>query len=170
MVSPAPCSSSIASVYVTRLKGVLGTAQKSIDAALSQAQAIGADDLLAEIYLAQAETRLAGSDWEEARSAAQEALSLATEAGHRSFEAHAWRLVSMVALEQGDLLAAHQALAQGRQAMAGATDELETGRLAAQAYRIYLREGALTQADAELSVAQELFTQLGAKLDLERLE
>ena len=155
---------------VLSLKGELGAAQESIDASLGQAQAIGAHDLLAEIYLAQAEIRLAGSAWEEARSAAQEAASLAADAGHRSFEAHAWRLISMVALEQGDLQAAHEALARGRQAIAGATDELETGRLAAQAGRICRREGAVTQADAELGVAQAIFTQLGAKLDLERLE
>ena len=67
--------------------------------------------------------------------------------------------------EVGDFLAE-----LARQAIAGATDELETGRLAAQAGRIYRREGAVTQADAELGVAQAIFTQLGAKLDLERLE
>jgi hypothetical protein len=54
--------------------------------------------------------------------------------------------------------------------MTNVMDELETGRVVAQAGRLSLHQGDLVQADKLLEAAQETFLHLGAALDLQRVE
>jgi hypothetical protein len=69
-----------------------------------------------------------------------------------------------------DIPAARETLARAQRALVHANDELEAGRVAAQAGRLYLHEGQLARAEVELRVAQEIFMRLGASLDLRRVE
>ena len=158
----------LAEVYAR--KGNLEAAREAIAASLQRAESLGARDLMGEIYLTQAEILLAGSTWEEAGQTAERSISLAVETGNRSLEAAAWRVVSEVELQQGKCAAASQALDRARQALTNVTDELENGRIAAQAGRIALHEGQFDQAEKELRTAKEVFMRLGAQRDMGTVE
>jgi hypothetical protein len=54
--------------------------------------------------------------------------------------------------------------------VADASDDLETGRLAAQRGRILLHEGRLSPAEVELRTARMIFMRLGAAIDLQRVD
>jgi hypothetical protein len=133
---------------------------------VTEANAIGANNLLAEIRLVYAEARLANSQPSEARGEAEAAIALATTAGDRHLEANGWRLVSQIALASGDLAAARQAVDRATAAMTAVTDELEQGRVAVQVARVLLREGDAQQARQELKGARDLFARLAAAIDL----
>jgi adenylate cyclase len=152
------------------LKGQIEAAQGFVNTSLGQAEAIGAKDLLAEIYLTQAQTLLAYSEQEEARVAAGRSIALAAETGNRSLEATAWRVASMIELQAGQASVARETLDMARQALVDVTNELESGRVAAQAARIDLYEDRRAQAEKELRVAREIFVRLGANLDLQPVE
>ena len=126
--------------------------------------------MLAEIYWIQAEIHLANLAWDESRAHAEQSATLAAETGNRSLETAAWRVISEVELQRGNLSAAHEALAKAQQAMSHGADELETGRVAAVAGQIHLREGQSAQAEEDFRVAQEIFMRLGASPDLKRVE
>jgi hypothetical protein len=126
--------------------------------------------MLAEIHWVQAEILVAQSLWHEAKSVAAQAAELAAATGNRGLELAAWRLLSEIELQHGDLHAASAALDQAQQFMAEANDDLEAGRVAAQAGRLHLYSGQLAQARQELRVAQQVFMRLGASLDLESVE
>jgi predicted ATPase/class 3 adenylate cyclase/Tfp pilus assembly protein PilF len=155
---------------VLLLKGDLDGAQAGVDASMEQAQAIGADDLLAEIYRTQAEIQLSRAAWEEAMTAAHKSAALASETGNRSLEAAARRVVSYLETERGDLQAAYEALNQARKALAGVGDDMEAGRLLVQAGRILLAEGKSAQGESQLQEAYQVFLRLGASLDLKQVE
>ena len=155
---------------VLLLKGEIEAARQALAASREQAAAIGAEDMLTEIYRVQAEIRLAESAWDEAQAAAEKSASLAAETGNRSLEAAAWRVLSEIALHRNDPNTAARALTKAQQALADVTDELEAGRVAAQAGRLHLSTGQFKQAETELRMAQEIFMRLGASLDLKRVE
>jgi len=163
-------NSTVGLAQVLLLKEELEAAHETISTALDQAKALGAKDMLAEIYRIQAETLLARSAWDEAQAAVQQSASLAAQTGNRSLEAAAWRVASAVELGRGDPQTAREALVEAERVLADATDELETGRVAAQAGRISLYEGQHEQAEADLRVARQIFMRLGASLDLRRVE
>jgi tetratricopeptide (TPR) repeat protein len=163
-------NSSIGLSQVLLLKGEIEQAQKTITASLAQAGDIGAEDALAEVYQTQAEILLAMSRWDEAKTAAERAASLAAEKGNRSLEAVSWRVASEIELRRENPQAAREFLAEARRALANATNELETARVAAQAGRINIYEGQYVQAEADLRTAKEIFMRLGAELDLKRVE
>jgi predicted ATPase/Tfp pilus assembly protein PilF len=151
-------------------KDEIERAQEAIVDSLDQAKTIGAEDMLAEIYWIQAEIHLANLAWDESRAHAEQSATLAAETGNRSLETAAWRVISEVELLRGNLSAAHEALAKAQQAMSHGADELETGRVAAVAGQIHLREGQSAQAEEDFRVAQEIFMRLGASPDLKRVE
>ena len=163
-------NSTIGLAQVLLLKEETEAAQRAISAALDQAKALGAKDVLAEACQIQARILLAGSAWDEAHTFAREAAALAAETGNRGLEAATWRVVSEIELAREDLHAAHEALFKARRVLADVTDELEAGRVAAQAGRISLYEGQLEQAEVDLRVAKQTFMRLGASLDLQRVE
>ena len=163
-------NSSVGLAQVLLLKGGIEAAQGALTDGLAQAEAIGAEDMLAEIHRIQAEILLAKSAWDEAKVAAEQSASLAAEKGNRSLEAAAWRVVSEIGLGRQDPHAAREALVKAQHILADVTDELEAGRVAALAGWISLYEGQVTQAEADLRVAQGVFMRLGASLDLKRVE
>jgi tetratricopeptide (TPR) repeat protein len=155
---------------VLLLKGDVDAAQDTVDSSMVQAQAIGAKEMLAEIHRTQAEICLAGEAWEEAEEATERSARLAAETGNRSLEAAAWRVLSQIKTQQGDLHAACEALNQARESLADAGDDLEMGRVAAQAGRLLLAQGGLPGAESELRRAYEIFLRLGARLELRQVE
>lgn len=163
-------NSAIGLAQVLLLQGKIAAAGEAIADSLVQAEAIGAEDLLAEIHCVQAKILLAKSVWDEAKAEAECAVSLAVETGNRSLEASSWRVASEIELARGDPQAALAELDKSRRALADVTDHLEAGRIAAQAGWIDLHEGWLEQAVADLESAQEIFVQLGANLDLRQVE
>jgi hypothetical protein len=79
-------------------------------------------------------------------------------------------VASEIELQQGNLSAARAALAQARLALSNVTDEMEAGRVAAQAGRLSLQEGDAAQAEKNLRIAEDIFVGLGASLDLKLVE
>ncbi|MCP4542219.1 MAG: tetratricopeptide repeat protein [Chloroflexi bacterium] len=163
-------NSSIGLAQVLLLKGEIEDAQKTITASFAQAGEIGAEDALAEIYQTQAEILLAMSQWDEAKTAAEKAASLAAEKGNRSLEAVGWRVASEIELGRENPRAARELLTKSQSALSDTTNELEAGRVAAQAGRISIYEGQYAQAEADLRAAKEVFMRLGAGLDLKRVK
>ncbi len=163
-------NSTIGLAHVMLLKGDIAAAQEAINESLVQAESIGANDMQAEIHRIQAEILLAQSAWDKARIAADEAVELAAETGHRSQESAAWRLVSEINLQTGDTRAAWEALRKAQRVAADASDELETGRLAALRGRIQLFEGNDAEAETDLRAAKMIFMRLGARLDLQHVD
>jgi predicted ATPase/class 3 adenylate cyclase len=151
-------------------KGESEAAQEILVAGLAQAEAIGSQNIVAEAYRVQAEILLERPALREALVAAERAVSLAADTGDRSLEAAAWRVLSAIELQREDVQAAHEALAQARQVLVDVTDEIESGRVAAQVGQIHLYEGQFTQAKADLQIAKKIFARLGANLDLQRVE
>jgi tetratricopeptide (TPR) repeat protein len=147
-------------------KGDLEAAAETVHTSLQQAEAIGADDARAEAYRVEAEILSARSAWQEAKAIAERALAMAIESGNRALEASVWRVISEIELEQGEIEAAWQAVDTAGQALKDVTNELEAGRIAAQAGRIEIAQGHNIEGETHLRHAQQIFVRLGAKLDL----
>jgi predicted ATPase len=156
--------------HVFMLKGEVDLAQESIGASLAQAETIGAQDLLAEVHRIRAEILMARETWGEASEMAKQSASVARETGNRVLESAAWRVASECALRQDDGPAARESLARAQQAIIDVMDELEAGRVVAQAGRLSLYEGDSVQAEKNLQVALGTFKRLRARLDVERVE
>jgi predicted ATPase/class 3 adenylate cyclase/Tfp pilus assembly protein PilF len=163
-------NSTLGLARVLLLGGKLEPANEAIRECMAQAKSINAPDLLAETYRIQAEILSAQSARDKAKAAAQQSVSLATGLRNRVLESAAWRTLSECALQQDDLAVARESLAKAQRAMTNVMDELETGRVVAQAGRLSLHEGDVDQADRLLEAARETFLHLGAALDLQRVE
>jgi predicted ATPase/class 3 adenylate cyclase len=163
-------NSGIGLAQVLLLRGKSEAAREAIDAALRQTDVIGASDLQAEAYQVQAEIMSSTSEWDEALCAAERSAAMAIDSGNRGLEVKARRVISEIELARGNPQVAREALAQAQAILADVTDELEIGRVSAQAGRIDLYEGHVLQAKEHLQTAQQIFRRLGASLDLEHVE
>ena len=163
-------NSSVSLAHVVLWQGRVEEAESILTIGLNQAEEIGAQDVLAEAHRVRAELLLAHEGYDDALAAARQAAALAATVGNPSFEAAAWRVASEAALRLDDLAQAEKLIDDARQALTGATDELETGRVAAQAYRIHRRMGHAEQAETDLLTAREIFNRLGAHYFLDQLE
>ncbi|MCL5996177.1 MAG: tetratricopeptide repeat protein, partial [Chloroflexi bacterium] len=155
---------------VQLLRGNADAALALIDTCVTEANTIGAADLLGEVRLVRSEILLAQSRASEARTEAQLAITLANGNGNRRAEAAGWRLVSQIELNAGNTATAEQAIANARLVMAEVTDELEKGRVMAQNGHVLLHESRYAEARKELQAARDLFARLGATLDLASVE
>jgi tetratricopeptide (TPR) repeat protein len=163
-------NSNVGLAQVFLLKKEIDTAEEILVHSLNQAQEIGADDLLTEIFRIQAEIWLTKSAWDRAQEAARKSVALAADIGNRSLEVAAWRVLSEIELRRGDFPASRDAMSQAKTALEEANDELEVGRVAAQAGRMHLWAAQMKQAETELKTAQEIFMRLGASLELKQVE
>jgi tetratricopeptide (TPR) repeat protein len=163
-------NSNIGLAQTLLLKGEIDAARSALQAAMDQAETIGADDLRAEIYRIQAEVLCVQAQWEEAHAVAVRSARMAAETGNRALEASVWRVIAGIELEQRSPGAARQAIEKAQQILPDATDELEAGRIAVQAGRIDLYEERAAEAQAHLRAAQRIFIRLGANPDLKRVE
>jgi predicted ATPase/class 3 adenylate cyclase/uncharacterized protein HemY len=163
-------NSNVGLAQVFLLKGEINAAEEILAHSLDQAQEIGAEDLLVEVFRIQAEIWLTKSAWDKSLEAAQKSAALAAEIGNRSLEVAAWRVLSEIELQKGNFQASRDAIRQAKTALDEANDELEAGRVAAQAGRMYLLAAQVKQAETELKTAQEIFMRLGASLELKQVE
>ncbi|MGD2176738.1 MAG: tetratricopeptide repeat protein, partial [Anaerolineae bacterium] len=159
-------NSAVGLARVLLLNGDPQAAQQALATAFQQAEATGAQDLMAEAHEVQAKILLDKSAWNEARAVSERAAAVAAESGNPGLEAAAWRVASETELERNDPQTAHEALNRARRALADVTDHLETGRAAALAGRIALAQGRVTEAQDELGEAKSVFMRLGATRDL----
>jgi predicted ATPase/class 3 adenylate cyclase len=151
-------------------QGNIKDAQEMLQSGLAQAWEISARDLASEMGRTQAEILIAQGEYEQAFQTAQKAASLAAEIGNRLMEAGAWRIAAKSKLQGGEAEEAMETLQKAWQAISEADDELETGRIHAQAGTIHLALGDHDGAQKHFEVAGEIFNRLGAARDLELLE
>jgi predicted ATPase/class 3 adenylate cyclase len=162
-------NSTLGLARVLLLKGEPLLAQQTLAAARFKTEALGAEELLAELFQVQAEILLARDVFEEARAMAERAAGLAARKGNRSLQSASWRVIAEAALREGDLRLAGVALETARKVLGKATDELEAGRIASLAGRMRLAAGDSEGAREETRLAREIFVRLGATLDLGHL-
>lgn len=151
-------------------KGDVEPAAEVMATGAAQAEVIGAQDLLAEIYRVQAEISLAQGEHTPANTLLRRAISQAQKSGNRNHEAAAWRVTAENERRRGDLGAASQAIQRARQSLAEVTNQLEAARVAVQAGQLSLTAGCPDQARRELLSAQATFRNLGADLDLKQTQ
>ena len=156
--------------HVLLLKGQGDLAQETITLCENQIKEIDSEFLLAENHKVQAEIQLARCEYSKALQTAQQAAELGAHLGNHNLEAAGWRIVSEIALRQGNMETAHATLNKAQQAMSNRTEEVESARLTAQEGRILMQEGQTDKAGISLRTAREIFIRLGANLELEHVE
>jgi tetratricopeptide (TPR) repeat protein len=149
------------------IQGRLDAASEHAATALRPVEALGAHDLLSEYYRIQAALGLARQEWAPARAAATRAAALGAEAGDRSLEAAAWRMLAEIELEQGLVPQARAAMDKAWEASRGLISAFEVGRLAAQAGRLSAYMGDLETARGHFASAREVFAGLGAEFEMQ---
>ena len=163
-------NSSVGLAHVILWQGRLEEAQEILETGLQKAEEIGAQDVLAEAYRVQAELLLAQNKTEQALTIAHQAAKIAATVGNRSYEAASWRIASEAALQQNNLPLAYDLIGQAQETLTDVTDDLESGHIMVQAYRICRLGGQDEQAEANLLAAREIFTRLDAHIYLKKLE
>lgn len=163
-------NSSIGLAHVLLWQGRLDEAQAALDTGLAQAEALRTQELMAEAYRVQAELYLRGGRIADGEEMALQSAELAGTIGHPVHAAAGWRVAADAALRRGAPTQAEAWLDRAGDALADAADDLEAGRVAAQAYHIRRYLGQTARADAALRQAREIFTRLGANRLLRELE
>jgi tetratricopeptide (TPR) repeat protein len=151
-------------------QGNINAAQEMLQSGIAQAEEISARDLSSELGRTQAEILIAQGEYELAFQAAQNAALIASEIGNRLMEAGGWRIAAASLLQKGSPEQAHAILQKAWDAISEADDELETGRIHAQARAIYLVKQDQECAQKHYEFAKEIFSRLGAARDLNLLE
>ena len=151
-------------------QGKLRESQEMLQDGLVQAEGISARDLSSEMGRTQAEIYLARGEYGYALEAARKAASLAAEIGNRLMEAGAWRVAADCLLRKGETQEANETLRKAWEAISEADDEVETGRIHAQACAIHLAMGDDSGSLHHYQIAEEIFSRLGAARDLALLE
>jgi predicted ATPase len=163
-------NSAVGLAHVLLLQGKLEEAQTWIERGLRQAEAIGAQDVMAEGQRIRAELLLEGQAPGPAFQTAEKAAALAAAVGNPSYEAAAWRVAAQAALVRNDLELGERLVQKAAALLTGTTDHLEAAHVAAQAYRIYAQTGKAQLARENLAAAREAYTRLGAAHYLRQLE
>jgi tetratricopeptide (TPR) repeat protein len=119
------------------------------------------------------ELALRVGELQTAQAHADEAVRLAQEAGVRQELAHATMVKGMIAIEQQDWDAALQYCQQAQETFEALNDKYNTGRIHAVYGQLYLSRNQdpqdRTLALGHFSQAKEIFVQLEAKTELEKL-
>nr|MBA3531935.1 tetratricopeptide repeat protein [Ardenticatenales bacterium] len=144
-------------------------AQEVLNLSLAEAATMGAQDMIAEIYQTQAYIWLEQGQLQQADAMVVDAVRVAQETGNRLVESASWRIAAESKSRQGDWHGSRQALDHAWHVLAEITDALERGRVAMQTGRLELLAGEPSKATRHLQVAQEIFTRLGATLDLKQV-
>lgn len=154
------------------LQGRIEPAREAVTASLDQAQAIGAQSVAAEAHRVRAKILLAQSARDEAAQAARKSAAIAAEIRIPRLLAAAWRVLAECELQRGNIASAGQVIAKAWEIAdhGELNDELERGRIAAQAARVDLACGDVREASENLRIAREIFRRLGADLYLEAVK
>jgi predicted ATPase len=152
------------------LDGRVREARAALDESLTQAEAVGAQEILIEVYRVEAGILAAQSELEAARSAVMRSADMAAQTGDDKLEASAHRVLAAIELVGSRPEAAHQSIATARKHLDQINDDYEEGLLAALAGEVWLQQGENGLAEAELKTAREVFMRLGADLRLQGVE
>jgi predicted ATPase/class 3 adenylate cyclase/Tfp pilus assembly protein PilF len=152
------------------LQGKIDEASAVLEDSFRLAQEINAPDVIIEANSTLAEILLAKNELAKAEERARTAINLASEIGTGPLLALPWRLISAVALRQGQIEKAGSALVTAWQALAAGQDQLEDGRLHAQAALVAIAKADVDQAKVHYQAADQIFTGLGASRDLAHLK
>lgn len=137
---------------------------------------IGVADHLVDVYTNMGLAHLGLDEWDAAQACGQEALSLFDQAhaGKASAptddRARALRLLSEVARLRGDLGEAERLLKESAAIFSANGNQLEQGRSSVAQAMLAVSLGNHANARVWLNEARLIFRQLGAELDLHRLE
>jgi predicted ATPase/class 3 adenylate cyclase len=151
-------------------QGKIEEASGALKESFRLAQEINAPDVIVEAYCTKAEIQLANNRLADAEESAQSAARLASQIGVNPLMATALRLTSVCLLRQGFTQEACQALEKAWDALSDGPDQLENGRLHAQAMLISQAMKDLEQAQHHQEAARQIFKGLGASRDLAQLE
>ncbi len=147
-------------------QGKIDEASEPLEESFRLAQEINAPDVTVEAYCTRAEIQLAKNELLQAEESAQNAVKLAAQIEVGPLLATAWRLISISRLRQGSLQTASEALETAWNALADGPDQLEEGRLHAQAMLVALASHDKEQAQMHKKAAGQILTRLGASRDL----
>jgi tetratricopeptide (TPR) repeat protein len=162
-------NSAVGLARVLLMNGESEDIQELVTTAFSQAEATGAQDLLAEAHQVRAMLLADGSAWDQAKAEAERSAAVAADSSNPGLETAAWRVACQVELGRHDLEAAQEALRRAREALTDTADDLSIGRVAALAGRIALERGQVAEGHAELGEAKATFMRLGATRDLDEV-
>ncbi len=154
-------------------KGDFHSGREYLETALQEWGQLGSRRYLSETerYLAQA---YAPFDLHEALVWAERAVATAREVQTADQEGAGLRVLGLIRAERGETAAALAALERSRDILAGTTERQELARTLSALSRLYrtlpVGDDRRTQSDSLLSEARAIFAELGAALDLQRLE
>ncbi len=151
-------------------KGYEDEAQEVLSEGIQLAEELNAQDIITEAHVLLAEIFLTQQLNGKAKETAVQAASAAMKAGNRVLESSAWRVAAASWYQEGNPLEAHKTLAKARTALLDNPDELETGRVHAQASQIYQALDNFEEAKECFEAAKTIFERLGAERDLIILE
>ncbi len=164
----ANTSTELAHVFIGEEK--YAEAAQIIEEGISIANSIEAKGLLVELAYAKAELMLAQSHWEEARDIAQTNLPEAKALENYVYAAIFWRIIAESAYSSGAISSSVSAIVEAQALIAKSTNELEKGKTAAVAFRIYSSSNNSELAQEAYSIAHKTFTKLGTVHLLEQLK
>jgi Tfp pilus assembly protein PilF len=150
-------------------QGKIAEASEPLQDSFRLAQEINAPDVTVEAYCTLAEIQLAKGELELAGESAQAAVKLASQIEVGPFLATAWRLISVCSLRQSDAQSAGQALETAWKALEEGPDQLEEGRLHAQARLVAAAMNDFEHAQRHQVAAEQIFEELGAARDMSLL-
>ncbi len=136
-------------------------------------KSLGEKANLVDVYVNQGVVYLGLRDLQKAASCAEQALALLAEFGandETDIKGAALRLLGDIHLAACDLESAQKLYQQSEQVFASSGSRLERGRLQMSLARLAALQANELLAQSCLKQAQELFEQLGARLDLQKLE
>lgn len=162
-------NSSMGLAQVLLYQNRLDEADEELRKGLRLAEEINARDLFAEMQMVDAEILLARARFLESEQTANKAITLAKEIDSHPLMAGSWRIIASCRLQQGKTEQAQQALDQAWKALSGGSDELEFGRVHAQATLVCMELRDTEQAYQHYTQAKVIFERLGAARDLSLL-
>jgi predicted ATPase/class 3 adenylate cyclase/Tfp pilus assembly protein PilF len=140
-----------------------------LENALKAAGEIGAQEIVSEGLQVKAEILIYQGQDTAALPIAEEAAQISAQIGNRKNEAGAWRMAAWAKLNLGEIAAAETLINRAKSILVDATDSVELGHLAAQAYRIFLAAGNVEAANAQFEEAKEIYGRLGSTYFLDQL-
>jgi tetratricopeptide (TPR) repeat protein len=147
-------------------QGKIDEAEAMLHEGIAMAQEINARDLSSEMERYMAEILIVRRDYKAALATAEGAAHLAEEIGNKLMASGAWRVVAKSQLADGDAKRALESLDMAWQALKEVDDELESGRVHAQACAIYKAVGDQVRSEEHHQAAKDIFVRLGAARDL----
>ena len=149
--------------------GEWGEATKHLEQSLILFKGIGSEEFLSELFRHRAEVSLGQGRLDEALARAERSLGYAQAHGMRLEEGMTWRVLGRVHRERGELDQAEKALVQALKIAQEAGKQHDIALTHLELARLRIQEGKEELGGRLARQAEQVFTQLGARLDLEEV-